>query len=256
MSICGEPDGEPTKYGVAIVDVCTGMLACNSILAALNARHRTGRGQQVEVSLYEIVARDAGQRRVELPRRPARAAAASATAIRASCRTRPIRAADGMIALAVGNDAPVRASSRTVLGHPEWASDPRFTKNRDRVANRDALDGMIAEALQHATPPTPGSPSSRPPACRAAASTPWPQALDDPHTAARDMVETVEHPTAGDAEDARHSVQVQRHAGLGAPRAADARPAHRRDPARRARAGRRRASPQLRARQGRFRRRA
>ena len=47
MSICGEPDGTPTKYGVAIVDVCTGMLACNSILAALNARHRTGRGQKV-----------------------------------------------------------------------------------------------------------------------------------------------------------------------------------------------------------------
>ena len=53
MSICGEPDGGPTKYGVAIVDVCTGMLACNSILAALNARHRTGKGQKVELSLYE-----------------------------------------------------------------------------------------------------------------------------------------------------------------------------------------------------------
>src|SRR5437667_3548729 len=53
MSICGEPDGKPMKYGVAIVDVCTGMLASNSILAALNARHRTGKGQKVEVSLYE-----------------------------------------------------------------------------------------------------------------------------------------------------------------------------------------------------------
>src|SRR3954466_4567246 len=53
MSICGEPDGGPTKYGVAIVDVCTGMLASNSILAAINARHRTGKGQKVELSLYE-----------------------------------------------------------------------------------------------------------------------------------------------------------------------------------------------------------
>src|SRR5256885_12037139 len=53
MSICGEPNGVPTKYGVAIVDVCTGMLACNSILAALNARARTGKGQKVELSLYE-----------------------------------------------------------------------------------------------------------------------------------------------------------------------------------------------------------
>src|SRR3954464_1283263 len=53
MSICGAPDGGPTKYGVAIVDVCAGMLACNAILAALNARHSTGKGQKVEVSLYE-----------------------------------------------------------------------------------------------------------------------------------------------------------------------------------------------------------
>src|SRR6202051_2619938 len=53
MSIGGTPDGQPTKYGVAIVDVCTGMLAGNAILAALNARHRTGKGQKVELSLYE-----------------------------------------------------------------------------------------------------------------------------------------------------------------------------------------------------------
>src|SRR3989440_2329442 len=53
MSICGEPDGTPMQYGVAIVDVCTGMLACNAILAALNSRHQTGRGQKVELSLYE-----------------------------------------------------------------------------------------------------------------------------------------------------------------------------------------------------------
>src|SRR2546423_4948788 len=53
MSICGERNGQPTKYGVAIVDVCTGMLASNAILAALNARHRTGKGQKVDLSLYE-----------------------------------------------------------------------------------------------------------------------------------------------------------------------------------------------------------
>ena len=68
MSICGAEDGGPAKYGVAIVDVCTGMLACNSILGALNARHRTGKGQKVEVSLYEFLAGHAGQRRVERAR--------------------------------------------------------------------------------------------------------------------------------------------------------------------------------------------
>src|SRR6202022_3020456 len=53
MSVCGEPNGQPTKYGVAIVDGCTGMLAGNAILAALNARARSGKGQKVELSLYE-----------------------------------------------------------------------------------------------------------------------------------------------------------------------------------------------------------
>ncbi|MBI2156484.1 MAG: CoA transferase [Candidatus Rokubacteria bacterium] len=53
MSISGEPDGEPMKYGVAIVDLATGMLACIAILGALAARERTGRGQQVDLSLFE-----------------------------------------------------------------------------------------------------------------------------------------------------------------------------------------------------------
>ena len=197
MSICGEPDGEPTKYGVAIVDVCTGMLACNSILAALNARHRTGKGQKVEVSLYEtslaMLVNVASNYLVVRPRR----AAASATAIPSIVPYTTYPAADGMIAR---RGRQRRASSRrfaAVLGHPEWAKDPRFTSNRDRVANRDAIDGLIDEALAQRRPPRPGSTSSRRRAFRAAGSIRSPQALDDPHTAAREMVETVEHPTIG-----------------------------------------------------------
>ena len=53
MSITGEADGDPMKLGVAIVDIGTGMYALSSILAALQARHRTGKGQYVEVSLYD-----------------------------------------------------------------------------------------------------------------------------------------------------------------------------------------------------------
>ena len=53
MSVTGEADGTPTKYGVAIVDVVTGLYAGNVILGALAARHRTGRGQHVEVCLYD-----------------------------------------------------------------------------------------------------------------------------------------------------------------------------------------------------------
>ena len=169
MSICGEPDGGPTKYGVAIVDVCTGMLACNSILAALNARHRTGKGQQVEVSLYETVARDAGQRRVERSRVRARAAAGSATAIRASCPTRPIQAADAMMALAVGNDEQF-ARTAEVLGHPEWADDPRFKQNRARVENREVDRRPDRASAQAGQGRRLAREAQEQPACRAARS--------------------------------------------------------------------------------------
>ena len=130
MSICGEPDGGPTKYGVAIVDVCTGMLACNAILAALNARHRTGKGQKVELSLYEtslamlvnvaqnyLVGRQG--------RRPFRQRPSEHRAVHdLSGRRRDDR----------GRRSATSASSRAaaeVLGHPEWAQDARFNSNRD-----------------------------------------------------------------------------------------------------------------------------
>jgi crotonobetainyl-CoA:carnitine CoA-transferase CaiB-like acyl-CoA transferase len=194
MSICGEPDGSPTKYGVAIVDVCTGMLACSSILAALEARHRTGRGQHVELSLHEtslamlanvassylVAGRDGGRFGNGHPSI-------------VPYTTYPTR--DGMIAVAVGNDAQFARFAEAV-GHPEWVHDARFVKNRDRVVHRDLLDGLIADTLRAdvagawiATLQARGVPCGR---INSVA-----QALDDPHTAARRMVETVEHPTVG-----------------------------------------------------------
>jgi crotonobetainyl-CoA:carnitine CoA-transferase CaiB-like acyl-CoA transferase len=195
MSICGEPGGGPTKYGVAIVDVCTGMLACSAILAALQARHRTGRGQHVEVSLYEtalamlvnvassylVAGKDAGRFGNGHPSI-------------VPYTTYPTR--DGMLAVAVGNDAQFARFAAT-LGHAEWAQDARFVKNRDRVVHRDLLDGLIADTLRVedadawiARLQAVGVPCGR---INSVA-----QAFDDPHTAARGMVERVAHPTIGE----------------------------------------------------------
>ncbi len=195
MSICGEPDGTPTKYGVAIVDVVTGLYACNTILGALAARNRTGRGQHVEVCLY-----DSG---IAMLINVASNYLVSGKDARRFGNGHPnvvpyttYATADTMVALAVGNDAQFARFSETV-GHPEWAADPRFAKNPDRIANRDALDSLITAALK---------------ADRTAA---WitklravgvpcgpintvAQALNHPHTLARDMVRTVKHDTAGD----------------------------------------------------------
>jgi len=194
MGITGEPDGTPMKYGVAIVDICTGMLACNTILAALNARHTTGRGQHVEVSLFDsglamlanvaanhlVSGKDAGRfgnghpNIVPYTAYPAR---------------------DDRIVVAVGNDGQF-AKFAAVLGHAEWSADSRFTKNPDRVMNRDALDELIKAELKREGAESwieklmaAGIPCGR---INSVA-----QALAAPHAIERDMVTSVEHPTAG-----------------------------------------------------------
>ena len=195
MSITGPVGSTPTKHGVALVDVCTGMLACNAILAALNARHRTGKGQKVEVSLYEsslamlanvasnylIAGRDGGRFGNGHP---------------SIVPYTTFPTADGMLALAVGNDTQF-AKCAAVLGHPEWAQDQRFILNRDRVAHREIVDGMIAEALkQH--PVDVWIPKLQAAGVPCGKINSVKQALDDPQTAARNMIVNAKHPKIGD----------------------------------------------------------
>ena len=103
--------------------------------------------------------------------------------------------ADGYVILAVGNDGQF-ARTAEVLGHPEWAKDARFVTNRARVENRAAVDSMIAEALKGDTADAwltklkaAGVPCGR---INSVA-----EALAEPQTEARAMVETVEHSTIG-----------------------------------------------------------
>ena len=195
MSICGTPDGTPTKYGVAIVDVCTGMLACNSILAAINARHRTGRGQRVDVSLYETslaMLVNVASSYLACGKKAGRFGNGHPSIVPYTT----YETSDGMLALAVGNDAQF-SKCAAILGHPEWASDPQFAKNRDRVVNRALVDAMVGEALSRDSASNwigklqaAGVPCGR---INTVA-----QAFTDPHTAACRMIETVAHPTIGD----------------------------------------------------------
>jgi crotonobetainyl-CoA:carnitine CoA-transferase CaiB-like acyl-CoA transferase len=194
MSICGEPDGLPTKYGVAIVDVCTGMLASNSILAALNARHRTGKGQKVEVSLYEtslFMLVNVASNYLAAGRAGGRFGNGHPSIVPYTT----YHTADALIALGVGNE---RQFSRfaEVLGHPEWAQDKRFNSNRARVENRSQIDALINEVLAHDTADAwlaklmaVGIPCGKINSVAAA--------LDHPQTAARSMVENLDHPTIG-----------------------------------------------------------
>ena len=195
MSITGEPDGAPMKLGVAIVDLCTGMYASSCILAAINARARTGEGQRIEVSLYDtgvsLLANVAANFLIsEEP------AARYGNGHPNIVPYNAYGARDAMIALSVGNDAQFRKFS-DLVGQPGWADDPRFARNRDRVVNRQDLDGMINDVLRerdaddwladfHAA----GIAATR---INTAA-----EALTAEHTLARGLVRTVAHAASGE----------------------------------------------------------
>ncbi|SHN43368.1 CaiB/BaiF CoA transferase family protein [Cryptosporangium aurantiacum] len=145
MSITGPGPGQPTKVGVALVDVVTGLHASVGILAALRHRDRTGEGQVVEVNLLSSLLS-------ALTNQAAGYLGAGAVPGPMGNRHPSIApyevfaTADRPLALAVGNDRQFAALA-TVLGVPGLATDERFRTNTDRVAHRAALFDTITAAL-------------------------------------------------------------------------------------------------------------
>ena len=194
MAITGEADGAPMKLGVAIVDICTGLYATIAILGALNARANGAPGQHVEVSLHatglSLLANVAANVLIS-----GNSAGRYGNGHPNIVPYRAFRCADADIAVAVGNDGQFGLFAGA-LGHPEWAVDPRFARNRDRVDNRAELEAMIeAEMLARSADDwlarlmEAGVPASR--------INQVDEALADPQAAANAMVVDVEHATAG-----------------------------------------------------------
>jgi crotonobetainyl-CoA:carnitine CoA-transferase CaiB-like acyl-CoA transferase len=137
MSITGQPGGEPTKVGVAIVDVLTGLHATIAILAALRERDRTGRGQHVEVNLLSsLLASLVNQGAAFINGGGAPTAMGNQHPSIAPYETVPTQ--DNPLAIAVGNDRQF-AQLCEVLAIPDLATDSRYASNSGRVGNRDAL---------------------------------------------------------------------------------------------------------------------
>ncbi len=140
MSITGPPDNEgggPQKVGVAIADIMAGMYASTAVLAALNARERTGQGQCIDIPLYDSqVAWLANQAMNYLVggEAPGRLGTAHPNLV----PYQAFHTADGNLMLAVGNDRQF-ADCVACLGLPELATDERYLHNRDRVRNRASL---------------------------------------------------------------------------------------------------------------------
>ncbi len=145
MSITGQPDGEPTKVGVALLDVICGLYAANAIQAALVGRRETGRGRRVTVSLFETAVAalvNQGANHLLGGLVPGRMGNAHPNIVPYQL----FRAADRPFILAAGND---RHFARTceVIGRPALARDERFATNEARVRHRDALVPLLEEAF-------------------------------------------------------------------------------------------------------------
>ena len=152
MSITGPPDGEgggPQKVGVAIADIMAGMYATTAVLAALNARTITGKGQYIDVPLYDSqVAWLANQNMNFLVsgKVPGRMGTAHPNLVPYQAFT----TRDGNLMLAVGNDRQFEKCASTV-GKPELSDDPRYADNASRIENRTSLVECLQTQLQEKT---------------------------------------------------------------------------------------------------------
>ena len=191
MAITGEPDGSAMKLGVAIVDICTGMMATISILGALHARERTGRGQRTEVCLHDtglqMLANVAANHLIS-----GRPAGRYGNGHPNIVPYRTYIVADGELAVAVGNDGQF-ARFAAVVGYPEWADDSRFARNRDRVEHRELIDGLIQRELATRTRADWISALSEA-GIPAGPINSVAESLRSEQTVVRDMVTTVRHP--------------------------------------------------------------
>jgi crotonobetainyl-CoA:carnitine CoA-transferase CaiB-like acyl-CoA transferase len=146
MSVTGEPGGMPMKVGVALSDVLTGLNATVAILAALNHAERTGQGQYIDMSLFDVtVASLANQAANYLftGDAPERRGNAHPNIV----PYQVFDVADGHLILAVGNDAQFRRFC-ALAGREEWADDERFATNDARVRHREELIPRVASAMR------------------------------------------------------------------------------------------------------------
>ncbi|GGT79453.1 CaiB/BaiF CoA transferase family protein [Streptomyces lateritius] len=149
MSVTGEPGGQGTKAGVALVDVITGLHAGLGILAALRHRERTGEGQRVEVSLLTSL--------LSALTNQSAAYLGAGVVPRAMGNRHPsiapyevFEAKDRPLALAVGNDRQFRTLCER-LGLAALAEDARFATNTARVAHREELAALLSRPLAERT---------------------------------------------------------------------------------------------------------
>ena len=149
MSTTGEPGRPSVRVGASIVDMGTGMWGVIGILTAMLERQTTGRGRIVDVSLFETascwVSLLAAQYLAS-----GKMAGKQGSGAPGIVPYKGYVTSDGEILVSAGSDSLFRKVAG-VVGHPEWAEDPRFVDNPARVANQQLLYGMLDEILARQT---------------------------------------------------------------------------------------------------------
>lgn len=147
MALNGEANQPPLKFGVAVVDLFTGMYSAQAVLAALFERQRTGQGRHIEMALYDcgiMVTAYYGLEAMLMEKDPPRYGNSHPSIVPYGV----FDAADGPLVITVGNNSQFERFCREVIERPDLADDERFTTNVKRTANREALLPQILRELR------------------------------------------------------------------------------------------------------------
>ena len=147
MALNGEAGTPPLKFGVAVVDLMTGMYAAQAILAALFQRERSGRGRLIEMALYDcglMITGYYGLDALKLGHDPERYGNAHPSIMPYGM----FEAADGPLIIAVGNNAQFDKFCRFCVERPDIAQDPRFVTNVERARHRQELGPLLVELIR------------------------------------------------------------------------------------------------------------
>jgi crotonobetainyl-CoA:carnitine CoA-transferase CaiB-like acyl-CoA transferase len=206
MSLTGERDGAPQKVGVPIVDLMTGMYTAVAILASVAKRDRTGEGETIDLAMLDVQAGVLANQAMNW-------LVGGKVPHRAGNRHPNIQpqdvfpAKDGHIVLAVGNDGQF-VKLCEAIGRREWASDPRFVRNADRVRHEAELTPLLAARFADFT-------RAELTALLDAAGVPCgpinavPDVFADPQVQHRRMLRQLPHPLAGTVPQVVSPIRLQ-----------------------------------------------
>ena len=150
LSLTGEPDGPPSRMGLSIVDLMTGLFAAFALVSGVLAARQSGEGRDLDVSLFDTAVQNLGYLATwylnsgHVQGREPRSGHPSLVP------SQLYRTADGFIFIMCNKEKfwPVLCER---LGRPEWADDPRFRSFKDRLVNRDLVNRLLDEALSART---------------------------------------------------------------------------------------------------------